>query len=181
MPTHLGHGWDTSAANREDYASHRSFIAMGGLTTKTPSHNNSSARQPERKRSGGRMANTKTLINQTYTAFNNRDIDVVFALMTDDVTWPNALEGGRLAGKEEIRAYWTRQWAQLDPHVDPLDISEEDGSNIQVRVHQIIKSLEGQVLLEREVLHVFTLKNDLIAAMHIGDDAGSAAAFAHQS
>ena len=127
------------------------------------------------------MANTKTLIEQAYTAFNNRDIDAVFALMTDDVTWPNAMEGGRLHGKEEIRAYWTRQWAQLDPHVEPIDISEADATNIQVRVHQVVKGLEGQVLLDREVLHLYTLKNDLIAAMHLADEAAAIGAFAHPS
>jgi len=86
-------------------------------------------------------------------------------------------------GKEEIRAYWTRQWAQFDPHVDPLAITEEDGGKVRVRVHQLVKSLQGAVLSDSEVLHVFTMKTGLIAAMDLGDEAGAAAgpsaAFAH--
>ncbi|MGC2509028.1 MAG: nuclear transport factor 2 family protein, partial [Acidobacteriaceae bacterium] len=78
------------------------------------------------------MTNTKAVIRQAYSAFNKRDIDGALALMTEDVSWPKASEGGRVQGKEEIRAYWTRQWGEFDGHVDPLEITEEDGGRIRV-------------------------------------------------
>ena len=131
------------------------------------------------------MADTKTLIEQAYSAFNKRDIDGALALMTQDVSWPKASEGGRVVGKEEIRAYWTRQWAEFDPHVEPLAITEEDRGKVRVRVHQLVKSLQGELLSDSEVLHVFTVNTGLIAAMDLwgeGDsDAGPSAAFAHRS
>ena len=131
------------------------------------------------------MADTKTLIKQAYSAFNKRDIDGVLALMTEDVSWPKASEGGRVVGKEEIRAYWTRQWREFDGHVEPIAITEEDGDKIRVTVHQVVKNLQGDLLSDSEVLHVFTMNNGLIAAMHLGDEAdsnaGPTAAFAHRS
>jgi hypothetical protein len=131
------------------------------------------------------MADTKTLIEQAYSAFNKRDIDGALALMTQDVSWPKASEGGKVIGKEEIRAYWTRQWGEFDPHVEPLAITEEDGGKARVRVHQLVKSLQGEVLSDSEVLHVFTVNTDLIAAMDLGNEAdstvGPSAAFAHRS
>ena len=131
------------------------------------------------------MVDTKAMIEQAYSAFNKRDIDGALALMTQDVSWPKASEGGRLVGKEEIRAYWTRQWCEFDPHVQPLAMTEEDGGKTRVRVHQLVKSLQGDVLSDSEVLHVFTVKNGLIAAMDLGDEAdptaGPSAAFAHRS
>jgi hypothetical protein len=131
------------------------------------------------------MADTKTLIEQAYSAFNRRDIDGALALMTEDVSWPKASEGGRVIGKEEIRAYWSRQWKEFDPHVEPLAITEEGGGKVRVRVRQLVKSLEGNVLSDSEVLHVFTVKSGLIAAMDLGDEnnatAGPTAAFAHRS
>ena len=130
------------------------------------------------------MANLKTVIEQAYSAFNKREIDGALALMTEDVSWPKASEGGKVVGKGEIRAYWTRQWREFDPHVEPLAITEEDGVRIRVRVHQLVKNLEGDVLSNSEVLHVFTVKKGLIAAMDLGDEADSAggpsAAFAHR-
>ena len=131
------------------------------------------------------MADTKTLIEQAYSAFNKRDIDGALALMTQDVSWPKASEGGKVVGKEEIRAYWTRQWGEFDPYVEPLAMTEEDGGKTRVRVHQLVKSLQGDVLSDSEVLHVFTVNSGLIAAMDLGDEAdltaGPSAAFAHGS
>jgi ketosteroid isomerase-like protein len=129
------------------------------------------------------MADSKILIEQAYSAFNKRDIDGALALMAEDVSWPKASEGGRVVGKEEIRAYWTRQWGEFDPHVEPLSISEEDGGKVvRVRVHQLVKSLQRDVLWDGEVLHIFTVKAGLIAAMHFGDEAdpivGPSVAFA---
>jgi ketosteroid isomerase-like protein len=86
------------------------------------------------------MADRKTLIETAYSAFNKRDIDGALALMTEDVSWPKASEGGKVVGKEEIRAYWTRQWGEFDPHVEPLAINEGDGGKVRVRVHQLVKS-----------------------------------------
>ena len=133
------------------------------------------------------MADTKTIIERAYAAFNKRDIDGALALMTQDVGWPKASEGGKVVGKEEIRAYWTRQWGEFDPHVEPLAMSEEDGGKTRVRVHQLVKSLQGDVLSDSEVVHVFTVKSGLIAAMNLGDlgdeagtPAGPSAAFAHR-
>jgi hypothetical protein len=134
---------------------------------------------------GGWMTETKSLIEQAYSAFNKRDIDGALALMTKDVSWPRASEGGRIVGKEEIRAYWTRQWDEFDPYVEPLAIAEEEGGKIRVRVHQLVKSLQGEVLSDSEVLHVFTVNDGLIAAMDLGNEAdsiaGPSAAFAHRS
>jgi len=131
------------------------------------------------------MTNTKALVKQAYSAFNRRDIDGALALMTEDVNWPRASEGGRAVGKEEIRAYWTRQWGEFDGLVEPLAITEEDGGKVRVRVHQLVRNLQGDVLSDSEVLHVFTMNSGLIAAMHLGDEVDSAggptAAFAHRS
>src|ERR1700747_1033742 len=130
------------------------------------------------------MVDVKAIIEQAYSALHKRDLDGALALMTEDVSWPKASEGGKVVGKEEIRAYWTRQWGEFDPHVEPLAMTEEDGSKIRVRVRQLVKSLQGDVLSDSEVLHVFTMNSGLIAAMDFGNEADSiaapSAAFAHR-
>jgi len=105
--------------------------------------------------SGGFVPNTQTLIAQAYSAFNRRDIDGALALMTENVSWPKASEGGRVVGKEEIRSYWTRQWKEFDPHVEPIEVIDRDASKTHVKVHQIVKNLGGEVLSDREVWHVY--------------------------
>lgn len=116
------------------------------------------------------MHNQQALIEEVYAAFNRRDIDAVFAHMSPDVDWPKASEGGRVIGKDEIRAYWTRQWAQFDPHVYPLEVTTADDGRTNVKVHQVVKSLTGDTLFDGTLLHIYTLSNGLIHRMDIAED-----------
>jgi ketosteroid isomerase-like protein len=96
------------------------------------------------------MANTQMLIAEAYDAFNRRDIDGALALMSENVSWPKASEGGRVIGKDEIRAYWTRQWKEFDPHVEPVEVIDREGCKTDVKVHQIVKTLSGNVLSDSD-------------------------------
>ena len=113
------------------------------------------------------MANTQVLIAEAYAAFNRRDIDGVLALMSENVSWPTASEGGRVVGKKEIRAYWTRQWKEFDPHVEPLEVIGRDETKTDVKVHQLVKTLGGDVLSDTDVWHTYTIANGLIERMDI--------------
>jgi hypothetical protein len=134
---------------------------------------------------GDSMANTQTLIAEVYSAFNQRNIDAALALMSDSVSWPKASEGGRVVGKEEIRAYWSRQWKEFDPHVEPLEVIDRGAGKIDVRVRQLVKSLGGDVLSDSEVWHSYTIADGRIARMDLeGSEADSeqspSSAFSHR-
>ena len=107
------------------------------------------------------------LIKKAYVAFNARDIDGALATMTPDVDWPNGMEGGRVHGHDGVRAYWTRQWGVIDPHVEPKTIEPDPSGRIEVGVHQVVHELSGKLLFDRMVEHVYTLKNGLIQSMEI--------------
>ncbi len=114
------------------------------------------------------------LIARIYAAFNQRDVDGVLAFMSDTVSWPKASEGGRAVGKEEIRAYWSRQWQEFDPYVEPLEVIEKGEGRTQVRVHQLVKNLAGEILSDSQVWHVYTIAGGLIERMDLAEgDAGS--------
>jgi len=85
-----------------------------------------------------------------------------------DVSWPKASEGGRVVGKEEIRAYWSRQWKEFDPHVEPIEVIDRGAGKIDVRVHQLVKGLGGDVLSDSEVWHAYTIADGLIERMDLG-------------
>ena len=131
------------------------------------------------------MTNTQTLIAQAYSAFNRRDIDSALALMSEDVSWPKASEGGRVVGKEEIRAYWSRQWREFDPHVEPIEVIDRGAGKIDVRVHQLVKSRGGDVLSGSEVWHAYTIADGLIERMDLGgseadSEQSPSSAFSHR-
>ncbi len=113
------------------------------------------------------MVNTQTLLAQAYAAFNYRDIDGALALMSENVNWPKTSEGGRAIGKEAVREYWTHQWQEVNPHVDPLEIIDRDGGMTDVRVHQMVKSLGGEILFDGEVWHTFSIAHGHIVQMDV--------------
>jgi hypothetical protein len=130
------------------------------------------------------MANTQTLIAEVYSAFNQRNIDSALEQMSESVSWPKASEGGRVIGKEEIRAYWSRQWKEFDPRVEPIEVIDRGAGKIDVRVHQIVKSLGGDVLADSEVWHFYITADGLIERMDLeGNGADSeqspSSAFSH--
>jgi ketosteroid isomerase-like protein len=107
------------------------------------------------------------LLKRAYAAFNARDLEGALATMRPDVVWPNGMEGGVVHGHEGVRAYWTRQWGMINPHVDPVDFKQDESGRIAVSVHQVVKELSGNVLMDRMVEHVYTLKDGLIQSMDI--------------
>jgi len=89
--------------------------------------------------------------------------------MSENVDWPKASENGRVVGKEEIRAYWTRQWAEFNPNVEPIEVTDREAGRTDVRVHQLVKNLNGDIISDQMLLHLFTIANGLIERMDIGE------------
>jgi hypothetical protein len=108
------------------------------------------------------------LLRTAYAAFNARDIAAALATMTADVAWPRAFKGGFVEGPQAVRAYWTEQWNEINPHVEPVAFRTENANRILVDVHQIVRDLAGAVLADEHVEHRFTLEHGLIRKMEVG-------------
>jgi hypothetical protein len=102
-----------------------------------------------------------------YRSFNARDIEGVLAHLAPGVDWPNGWEGGREHGREAVRSYWTRQWREIDPRVEPLAIDFDGEGRAHVRVHQLVRSLDGQIVDDRKVEHVYEFNGPFIERMTI--------------
>jgi len=113
------------------------------------------------------MQSKPELLIAVYAAFNKRDIDGVLALMRPDVDWPNGMEGRRVHGCDEVRAYWRRQWGILDPHVEPVRMEDDETGNTVVDVHQVVRDLSGNILKDQIVQHVYSFRDGLIERMDI--------------
>jgi ketosteroid isomerase-like protein len=109
-------------------------------------------------------------IHDLYRAFNARDVDALLAAMAPDVRWANGWEGGFVHGRDEVREYWRRQWAEIDPRVEPVGIEERPDGATEVRVHALIHDLEGRQIAENDVLHVYRFRDGLIAEMTIEEE-----------
>jgi SnoaL-like domain len=113
------------------------------------------------------MSHEDELLLGAYRDFNARHLEDVLDRMRPDVVWPNGMEGGYVYGHDGVREYWTRQWAILDPHVEPLDIKPDERGRWVVKVHQVVHDRDGKILVDTIVHHAYTIRNSLIAQMDI--------------
>jgi hypothetical protein len=107
------------------------------------------------------------LIKKAYNAFNERDIDQALSTMQPDVQWSKAWEGGYISGQDEIKHYWTRQWSEINPNVQPIGFRKRQNGSLEVEVHQKVKDLKGNLLFDGMVMHIYTFEDGLIKTMDI--------------
>jgi ketosteroid isomerase-like protein len=116
---------------------------------------------------GVSMAGEVELLKRIYARFNAREMESVLAAMHEDVTWANGMEGGHVHGRDGVRSYWTRQWAMVDPHVQPVSFSIGPEQEVVVVVHQVVHDLEGKLLADQIVVHIFRFEDRLIRRFDI--------------
>lgn len=116
------------------------------------------------------------ILRSIYDRFNARDIDRVLAMLSDDVAWANGMDGGYVHGREAVRAYWTRQWTIVSPHVEPVSFHRTADGAVVATVRQSVRDLEGQPLVDqthglrdKTVSHVFRLRDGKVARFDIQD------------
>ena len=107
------------------------------------------------------------LIKKAYSAFNSRDIDEALSTFHPDVQWPKAFEGGYVSGHDEIRKYWTRQWSEINPTVEPTGFNKRQDGTVEVTVHQIVKDVQDNLMFDGTVKHIYTIQDDLLRRMDI--------------
>jgi ketosteroid isomerase-like protein len=117
------------------------------------------------------MTDVRQLLTRAYRDFNFRNIDAVLVVMHPDVLWANGMEGGHVHGREAVRAYWTRQFAMLDPHVEPVRIDQTGDDRFRVEVHQVVRDLSGNRILDTVVYHSYRIRDGLIERMDISQPA----------
>jgi ketosteroid isomerase-like protein len=113
------------------------------------------------------MANNEQLIRHMYHQFNARDIVGVLSKLSENVSWVNGMEGVQIHGRDAVREYWTHQWTVIDPRVEPKSISEAEDGSMVVSVHQIVHDLEGKLLVDETIEHVFHIKDGLVTRFDI--------------
>jgi nuclear transport factor 2 (NTF2) superfamily protein len=113
------------------------------------------------------MTTERSLLENAYDAFNARDLDTALAAMHVDVDWPNGMEGGSVYGHEAVRDYWTRQWDLIDPHVEPLRFEVDEDGRTVVDVSQVVRDLNGNIMVDEIVQHVYLIEDGLVRSMEI--------------
>ena len=114
------------------------------------------------------MSSELQLIRRMYDYFNARDLEQTLAAMHKDVVWANGMDGGHVRGHEGVRDYWTRQWTMIDPRVEPAGFATLVDGATEVEVHQTVRDLNGNILSDKSVRHVFHIDDGLVRRFDIG-------------
>jgi hypothetical protein len=111
-----------------------------------------------------------SMLKHLYDRFNGREMEKVLEFLDENVTWANGMEGGHVQGRAGVRGYWTRQWAMVDPHVDPIAFSVGSDGELIVDVHQVVRDLKGNLLADGKVNHVFRIENGSVKRFDIREE-----------
>jgi ketosteroid isomerase-like protein len=118
------------------------------------------------------VPDAEEILRSAYRAFNARDIEAAVQLMHPEVDWPNAWEGGRVAGRAAVREYWTRQFAAISSQVEPERFTEEPDGSVTVDVHQVVHDARsGELVSDSRVRHRYRLEEGLIVRMDVLESA----------
>jgi len=113
------------------------------------------------------MSVNKKSFQNLYDAFNKREIETLLSMMKDNVKWANGMEGGFVYGRDNVREYWQKQFETINPQLEPLKFKTDGKGRNVVTVHQIVRDLDGNILLDKTVEQIFTIKNGLITTFEI--------------
>lgn len=106
-------------------------------------------------------------VRALYQAFNDRDLDAVTAALAADVDWPNGWEGGRLVGRNSVRDYWERQWAEIRASMTLNRVTELPDGTVEAKVRLVVRDPGGGVLDRSDVVHVYEFDGPLVRRMHV--------------
>lgn len=107
------------------------------------------------------------LIEKAYTLFNARKLHEILPLMKENVIWSNGMDGGYVYVHAGVKEYWLRQWQIINPNVQPVSFDVGENDSLIVLVHQVVKDLSGDILVDQMIQHVYDFSCGLIQKMDI--------------
>jgi ketosteroid isomerase-like protein len=115
------------------------------------------------------MSPNQEFLQSLYEAFNNRELETILSVMHPDVKWANGVEGGFVYGRDAVREYWTNQYQVIQVQLEALKFEQDDNNRNVVTVHQIVRDLQGNLLVDTTIQQIFTIQDGLISLYEIGE------------
>jgi len=108
------------------------------------------------------MADKKALLISLYDAISRQDVDGVLSVMHPDVDWPDTIEGGRVLGREAMRAYWSSQFEIIRPSLSMVEFEERPDGSVLTRVIYTRYALDGALWDDQIEGNLFRFEDNLI-------------------
>ena len=105
------------------------------------------------------------LIRDGYERLNDQDLDGLLAMLTDDVEWPDVVNGTVLEGIDEVRDYFKQVFEFTRLRVYVGDVIELGDAVIATTFQHFYDVDDKPVGEPRVVVNRFTFRDDLVSAM----------------
>jgi hypothetical protein len=115
------------------------------------------------------MSSNQQFLQNLYAAFNKGEIETIISVMHPDVKWANGVEGGFVYGRDAVREYWINQYKVIQVQLEILKFETDENNRNVVTVHQIVRDLQGNLLVDTTLEQIFTIENRLISLYEIGE------------
>ncbi|WP_309744644.1 MULTISPECIES: nuclear transport factor 2 family protein [unclassified Chamaesiphon] len=110
------------------------------------------------------MSSDRQFLQNLYAAFNKGDLETIISVMHPDVKWANGVAGGFVYGRDAVREYWTNQYQVIQVQLEALKFETDENNRNVVTVHQIVRDLQGNLLVDTTVEQIFTIENGALAS-----------------
>jgi ketosteroid isomerase-like protein len=106
------------------------------------------------------------VLRRGYAAFNRRDVEAALELFDPAIEWPDMLEGRTLHGRDEVRAYWLRQFELIRSVVEPREIAHGDELTALFVDQAVTEPASGDEHVAR-VVHLWTFAGEVPVRMEV--------------
>lgn len=115
------------------------------------------------------MSLNQQFLQKLYAAFNNREIETIISVMHPNVKWANGVDGGFVYGRDAVREYWINQFKVIQVQIETLKFEMDENNRNIVTVHQIVRDLQRNLLVDTTIEQIFTIEYSLISLYEIGE------------
>jgi ketosteroid isomerase-like protein len=111
------------------------------------------------------MNDRAALATALFEAINGQDLESAAALLHPDVDWQDVFNGGRLRGRDAVRAYWDQVFGQIALTAAALDMKPEGDDRLVMTALYTVHQRSGKLWGEGIISHIFTFRDGLISGM----------------
>lgn len=107
------------------------------------------------------------MLKFVYQLFNKREVNRLLDFTSKNINWENSITGENIHGYDNFLNYLIQQQNTNSLYFEPIAFVDNDDNTITVKVKQIIKDSEDNILSESIVHHRYKIEESIIQSMKI--------------
>jgi hypothetical protein len=120
----------------------------------------------------GADASVEALLSALFEAIDRQDLDAVLAHFGSEARIPDSLESATVVGRDQIRAYYRRQFATIHVSASLLSTRRLPDGRVEADLHVQVRGAEGGSWGESRVKATYRIDDGKISEMVVDEAVG---------